>query len=318
VLFELNEFALYRVEQELRPLAGQTPLVCCLGNVRDASSLRELLNEHQVQTVYHAAAYKHVPLVEANPLEGLANNAMGTASLLDACRDSTVDAFVLISTDKAVRPTNIMGASKRIAELWVQEMARQYPERKWAMVRFGNVLDSSGSVVPLFRQQIAGRKPLTVTHPEITRYFMSIGEAARLVIQAGAMARGGEVFLLDMGDPVRILDLARQMIQLSGLQPERDIPIQFTGLRPGEKLYEELLIDPRTAAETSHPRIFRSHEPLPAPEVLQQERQRLEDALQQRDTAAALQVMRRLVPEYGAPEHLKQLQVVAAPPRLVN
>ena len=243
VLLELNEFSLYQAELTFRRLSS-IPIVPCLGSVHDSALVKNLLMEHKIQTVYHAAAYKHVPLVEENPLEGLRNNALGTQSLIEKCIEADVNSFVLISTDKAVRPTNVMGASKRIAELIVQDAARRFPERKIGIVRFGNVLDSSGSVVPLFREQIKNRQAITVTHPEITRYFMSIGEAARLVIQAGAMSKNGEVFLLDMGQPVRIRDLALQMIELSGLVPEKDIPLQYTGLRPGEKLYEELLIDP--------------------------------------------------------------------------
>ena len=238
VLLELNEFSLYHAERTFRSLSS-IPIVPCLGSVQDSELLKHLLHDHKVNTVYHAAAYKHVPLVEENPLQGLRNNALGTKSLIEKCIEAEVNSFVLISTDKAVRPTNVMGASKRIAEMIVQDTARRFPERRIGIVRFGNVLDSSGSVVPLFREQIKKRMPITVTHPEITRYFMSIGEAARLVIQAGAMSKNGEVFLLDMGSPVRIRDLALQMIELSGLIPEKDIPLQFTGLRPGEKLYEE-------------------------------------------------------------------------------
>ena len=266
------------------------------------------MKEHQVQTVYHAAAYKHVPLVEVNPLEGLRNNVLGTESLLEACQSHLPQSFVLVSTDKAVRPTNVMGSSKRMAELLVKDASRRWPECRWTMVRFGNVLDSSGSVIPLFREQLNSGKPLTVTHPEVTRYFMSIGEAVRLVIQAGAMAQGGEVFLLDMGHPVKIAELARQMIELSGYVPERDVPIQFTGLRPGEKLYEELLIEPEQAEVTTHPRIFRSHEPLPETITIQAEIGVLKKAIAENDLETALGVMRRLVPEYGPVEQTQLLQ----------
>lgn len=297
VLLELNEYALYQVSQEFQSFPQ---VVACLGSVLDSQRVRRVLHEHQVQTVYHAAAYKHVPLVESNPIEGLRNNALGTKALVEACSQSPVRAFVLISTDKAVRPTNVMGASKRIAEQVVQDAARCFPEVKWAMVRFGNVLDSSGSVVPLFRRQIQNRQPVTVTHPEITRYFMSIGEAARLVIQAGALAQGGEVFLLDMGAPVRIRDLATQMIELSGLLPERDIPLRYTGLRPGEKLYEELLIDPQTSQGTAHPRIFCSDEPLPEASLLHTLLHTLEEAVTHHDLDRALEVLHSLVPEYAA------------------
>jgi len=272
--------------------------VPCLGSVQDSSLVKSLLHDHKINTVYHAAAYKHVPLVEENPLQGLRNNALGTLSLIEKCIEAEVNSFVLISTDKAVRPTNVMGASKRIAEMIVQDTARRFPERRIGIVRFGNVLDSSGSVVPLFREQIKKRMPITVTHPDITRYFMSIGEAARLVIQAGAMSKNGEVFLLDMGSPVRIRDLALQMIELSGLIPEKDIPLQFTGLRPGEKLYEELLIDPAQSQPTRHPRIYSSEEPLPESEFLQKEIQLLSESISKRDLNSALVSMKRLVPEY--------------------
>ena len=299
VLLELNEFSLYHAERTFRRPESSIPIVPCLGSVQDSELIKHLLHDHQINTVYHAAAYKHVPLVEENPLEGLRNNALGTRTLVEKCIEAEVSSFVLISTDKAVRPTNVMGASKRIAELIVQDAARRFPERKLGIVRFGNVLDSSGSVVPLFREQIKKRSPITVTHPEITRYFMSIGEAARLVIQAGAMSKNGEVFLLDMGQPVKIKDLALQMIELSGLVPEKDIPLQYTGLRPGEKLYEELLIDPAQSQPTLHPRIFSSEEPLPEVKVLEKEISILTEAIEQRDISTALASMKRLVPEYN-------------------
>ena len=298
VLLELNEFSLYHVERKFRSLSS-IPIVPCLGSVQDSELIKHLLHNHKINTVYHAAAYKHVPLVEENPLQGLLNNALGTKTLIEKCIEAEVNSFVLISTDKAVRPTNVMGASKRIAEMIVQDTARRFPESRIGIVRFGNVLDSSGSVVPLFREQIKKRMPITVTHPEITRYFMSIGEAARLVIQAGAMSTKGEVFLLDMGSPVRIRDLALQMIELSGLIPEKDIPLQFTGLRPGEKLYEELLIDPDQAQPTRHPRIYYSEEPLLESEVLQKEIELLTEAISKRDLDSALDSMKRLVPEYN-------------------
>lgn len=218
-------------------------------------------------TVYHAAAYKHVPLVEHNPCEGVRNNVMGTLIAAQAAAENGVADFVLISTDKAVRPTNIMGASKRLAEMVLQGMASESTRTLFTMVRFGNVLGSSGSVVPKFRQQIRDGGPITLTHPEITRYFMTIPEAAQLVIQAGAMAKGGDVFVLDMGEPVRIIDLAKRMVELSGLtvrdetNPEGDIAIEITGLRPGEKLFEELLIG-HNPERTNHPRIMRAREEL--------------------------------------------------------
>ena len=298
VLLELNEFSLYQNERSFRKLSS-IPIVPCLGSILDSELIKQLLHEHKINTVYHAAAYKHVPLVEENPLQGLRNNTLGTQSLLKECMESDVRSFVLISTDKAVRPSNVMGASKRIAEIIVQDAARHFLDRKLGIVRFGNVLDSSGSVVPLFREQINKRLPITVTHPEITRYFMSIGEAARLVVQAGAMSNNGEVFLLDMGEPVKIRDLALEMIELSGLIPEKDIPIHYTGLRPGEKLYEELLIDPTKSKPTKHPRIFSSEDLPPDADKLQKEISVLTKAITQRDLSSALNSMKRIVPEYN-------------------
>ena len=298
VLLELNELVLYQAEIALKRLSS-IPIVQCLGSVDNSKLVKNLLTEHEIQTVYHAAAYKHVPLIEQNQVEGLNNNVLGTQSLITDCMESEVSTFVLVSSDKAVRPTSVMGASKRIAEMILQDTARCFPERRLGIVRFGNVLDSSGSVVPLFREQISKRLPITVTHPEITRFFMSIGEAARLVIQAGAMAKKGEVFLLDMGEPVKIRDLALEMIELSGLIPEKDIPLQYTGLRLGEKLYEELLIDPAHSKPTQHPRIFCSEEPQPDGEELQKEITALSRAIAQRDLLSALDSMKRLVPEYN-------------------
>jgi len=236
-----------------------------LGSVTHQIKLERILQQHAVQTVYHAAAYKHVPLVEANPFEGIYNTSIGTARSVDAAVAQGVETFVLISTDKAVRPTNVMGASKRMAELYCQGLAATKPQTQISIVRFGNVLGSSGSVVPLFKKQIEKGGPVTVTHPEVTRYFMTIPEAAQLVIQAGAMGTGGDVFLLDMGEPVKIVDLAKQMIRLSGFKPmdEKglgDIALQFTGLRPGEKLYEELLIESENVSKTDHERILKSYE----------------------------------------------------------
>lgn len=265
IIYELTEFALYSIEKELR-LNTQIELIPILGSVLDQAKLERIIEQYQVQTVYHAAAYKHVPLVECNPIAGLKNNAVGTAFSVNAAVKKGVETFVLISTDKAVRPTNVMGASKRMAELYCQAMAASQQNTQISIVRFGNVLGSSGSVVPLFKQQIAQGGPITVTHPDVTRYFMTIPEASQLVIQAGALGKGGDVFLLDMGEPVRIQDLARQMIALSGLQVREkdsmngDIAIEYSGLRPGEKLYEELLIDQEDTEITEHSRILRSFE----------------------------------------------------------
>lgn len=275
VIYELTEFALYSIDKELR-LASTVEIIPILGTVLDQAKLERIIEQYAVQTVYHAAAYKHVPLVECNPIAGLKNNAIGTAFSLNAAVKNSVETFVLISTDKAVRPTNVMGASKRMAELYCQAMAEAQDQTQISIVRFGNVLGSSGSVVPLFKQQIAKGGPITVTHPDVTRFFMTIPEASQLVIQAGALGHGGDVFLLDMGEPVRIQDLARQMIALSGLKvreadsQDGDIEIQYSGLRPGEKLYEELLIDADNTEVTQHSRILRSYEKMyPLDELLQ-------------------------------------------------
>ena len=268
VLVDQSEFALYEIHQELldkQPDRQQTLLSPVLASVRDETRLRDVMANYKPHTVYHAAAYKHVPLVEDNPVEGIRNNTLGTLTAAKVAAESGVTDFVLISTDKAVRPTNVMGASKRLAEMVLQALDNVYPNTRFSMVRFGNVLGSSGSVVPKFRRQIRDGGPITLTHPDITRYFMTIPEAAQLVIQAGAMAKGGDVFVLDMGDPVKIRDLATRMVELSGLtvrdekNPDGEIEIEITGLRPGEKLFEELLIgnDP---SPTSHPRIMKAHE----------------------------------------------------------
>ncbi|MDP2751651.1 MAG: nucleoside-diphosphate sugar epimerase/dehydratase [Rhodocyclaceae bacterium] len=266
VLFEQSEVALYHIEQEL--LGSDVEIVAVLGSVTDQSRMERSLETFGVRTVFHAAAYKHVPMVEKNPCQGVINNILGTWHAARAALNQGVDTFVLISTDKAVRPTNIMGATKRFAELILQAMARQFPNQtRFTMVRFGNVLGSSGSVVPLFRRQIRAGGPVTVTDPRIIRYFMTIPEAAQLVIQAGAMGSDGDVFVLDMGEPVKILDLAERMIRLSGLTPKEegaeegdiDIDIVFTGLRPGEKMYEELLLGDNVTP-TEHPRIQRANE----------------------------------------------------------
>lgn len=279
VLYELSEFALYSIEQDLLKQAQSLPCYASniwpiLGSVTDASKLERVIQRFAVQTIYHAAAYKHVPMVEKNPCEGILNNIVGTWQTAHAALKGSVETFVLISTDKAVRPTNTMGTTKRFAEMILQALAAEYPNRtRFTMVRFGNVLGSSGSVVPLFREQIKRGGPITVTDPRIIRYFMTIPEAAQLVIQAGAMGRDGDVFVLDMGEPVKILDLARRMVHLSGLTvksddaPDGDIEIIFSGLRPGEKLYEELLIGD-AATITTHPRIRQANERMrPLPEI---------------------------------------------------
>lgn len=269
VLFELSEFALYAIERELKALALDLKLDVAIfplmGSVQRENRIQAVMASFGVQTVYHAAAYKHVPLVEHNVVEGVRNNVFGTLYTARAAIAAKVETFVLISTDKAVRPTNVMGTTKRMAELVLQALAKEEHTTRFCMVRFGNVLGSSGSVVPLFRTQIASGGPVTVTHPEITRFFMTIPEASQLVIQAGAMVKGGDVFVLDMGKSVKIVDLASKMIRLSGFEvrneanPEGDIAIEFSGLRPGEKLYEELLIGDDVTG-TEHERIMTANE----------------------------------------------------------
>ena len=284
VLFEISEFSLYAIDAELREALARSGrsvrLVPLLGSVCDAARVRAVLDHFKVQTIYHAAAYKHVPLVEENVIEGLNNNVFGTMTIARAAAEVGVENFILISTDKAVRPTNIMGASKRMAELVCQALARDSYKTVFSMVRFGNVLGSSGSVIPLFQAQIERGGPVTVTHRDINRFFMTIPEAAQLVIQAGAMARGGDVFVLDMGEPVKILDLALSMVRMNGLVPyivdtpeaeiqlRGDIQIQVTGLRKGEKLFEELLIGDSPTG-TEHPRILTATETSLDPEALQ-------------------------------------------------
>jgi FlaA1/EpsC-like NDP-sugar epimerase len=308
LLIESSEYNLYAIHQELEtqqaldgePIAQIVPL---LASVQDASRMTSIMATWRPDTVYHAAAYKHVPLVEHNPAEGIRNNVFGTLTTAKAAAAAAVSDFVLISTDKAVRPTNVMGTSKRLAEMVLQALATQKGQTRFSMVRFGNVLGSSGSVVPRFRDQIRNGGPVTITDTAITRYFMTIPEAAQLVIQAGAMAMGGEVFVLDMGDPVRIIDLAQRMIELSGLSvrndasPDGDVAIEVIGLRPGEKLYEELLIGDNPS-RTTHPRIMKANESMMPWATLQKELQGLERAIVQDGPQVACDWLKRLVPEY--------------------
>ena len=315
ILFELSEVALYEIEMEIEelkwrrakepeaPPLADTKIIPVLGSVQDRKLVARTISDYDVEVIYHAAAYKHVPLVEVNPFTGLQNNTFGTLTLAEVAKEARVERFVLVSSDKAVRPTNVMGASKRLAELILQALAEPHGTTVFTMVRFGNVLDSSGSVVRRFRNQIQAGGPVTVTHPEIIRYFMSIPEAAQLVIQAGAMASGGEVFVLDMGTPVKIDDLARTMVRLSGLEvrddtnPDGDIAIEYIGLRRGEKLYEELLIGENTTG-TSHPRIFKNSEPVLAYAELVAALERLDDAIQRHDEADLQEMLRATVEGY--------------------
>lgn len=312
VLYEISEFALYSIDEELRDIAlavaerddmAVPAIYPVLGNVCDAKRVGEVIEAFGIETVYHAAAYKHVPLVEQNVLGGLANNVLGTDAVVQEALRHGVERFTLVSTDKAVRPTNVMGATKRWAELVCQDAQTRSTSTVFSMVRFGNVLGSSGSVVPLFERQIKRGGPVTVTHPDVTRFFMTIPEAAQLVVQAGAMASGGEVFLLDMGEPVRIDDLARRMIELHGLKvrdaatPDGDVDIVYTGLRPGEKLYEELLIGDNPMP-TQHPKIMRSRENGVDAAELADLLAGLRAAVENTDVAAAIGLLCRAVPEY--------------------
>ncbi|MEL7097598.1 MAG: nucleoside-diphosphate sugar epimerase/dehydratase [Pseudomonadota bacterium] len=310
VLFELSELALYKVEQEMEQLAADTgskiELVPVLGSVTDARQVRKVLDAHKIEVVLHAAAYKHVPLVEKNPLTGMANNVLGTHTLAQEAASAGCERFILVSSDKAVRPTNVMGASKRLAELVVGDMASRVPPDAWpifAMVRFGNVLGSSGSVVPLFQEQLQRGGPITVTHPDVSRYFMTVQEAVNLVLRAGAMARGGEVFVLDMGKPVHIDQLARQVIESAGYtvrdakNPDGDIEIQYTGLRPGEKMTEELTLSGNLIG-TTHRKIFSTdRSPLSEFEIAAALRS-LRTALATGDEDAAREVASRYVEGY--------------------
>jgi FlaA1/EpsC-like NDP-sugar epimerase len=307
VLFEMSELALYHIDRELRALVDrgevQVEIVSLLGNAHHKYRVREIMQSYGVQTVYHAAAYKHVPIVEHNVIEGIHNNVISTWHAAEAALECGVESFVLVSTDKAVNPTNVMGATKRLAEMVLQGLQQRGARTRFSMVRFGNVLESSGSVVPLFREQIQRGGPVTVTHPDVIRYFMTIPEASQLVLQAGAMAQGGDVFVLDMGKPIRIADLARRMVRLSGLtvrddeNPEGDIEIRYTGLRPAEKLFEELLIG-NNVTGTEHPMIMRAMEHSLTWEQMQELLHDLIVAMNQFDVKAARDLLMRGVREY--------------------
>lgn len=325
LIVEASEYALYTIQRDLeerRTARGSGPAVIpLLGSVLDEPRMRAVLQVWKPSTIYHAAAYKHVPLVEHNVLEGLKNNVFGTRTLAILADEFGVDDFVLISTDKAVRPTNVMGASKRLAEMILQALAAESASTRYSMVRFGNVLGSSGSVVPLFRKQISAGGPVTITHPDVTRYFMTVPEAAQLVIQAGAMASGGEVFVLDMGEPVKIFDLAVNMINLSGLSvrdefsPDGEIEITIVGLRPGEKLYEELLIGDNPKP-TGHERIMQAREHFLSRAMLEPRLEALAQALADNLLHEALEILTSLVPEYRARGEIVDLLLEDRPPHL--
>ena len=320
ILLERSEYALYEIDIELKEQFPNLEIIPFLGSVTIKDCLEKVFSAFQIDTVYHAAAYKHVPLVESNVVEGVYNNIIGTMRCVQAAEKHKVESFVLISTDKAVRPTNVMGTTKRIAELILQAYAqKKNTSTRFAMVRFGNVLDSAGSVVPRFRKQIEEGKDLTVTHKEINRYFMSIPEASRLVIQAGALGRGGDVFLLDMGEPVKIYDLAVQMIELSGFKLGVDIDINITGLRPGEKLYEELLIDKANGQKTSHPKIFTANEHFFQWDELEKMIDELRTIIKTDNKTKIIAQLKKMVPEFkpdGDNEHQQAKKIIPFSPQV--
>lgn len=305
VLLDHSELALYTINRELAVTETETIVVAVLGSINHAELIAETLHTHKVDIVLHAAAYKHLPLVEDNVLEGLRNNVIGTRTLAEEARRANVDRFILVSSDKAVRPTSVMGSSKRMAELVVQDLAERSDSTRFSMVRFGNVLGSSGSVIPLFEEQIRGGGPLTVTHPDVTRFFMTVSEAVRLVLLAGSFSRGGDVFVLDMGDPVHILSVARKMIVGSGYRvrdeddPTGDIEIEFTGLRPGEKMHEELLIG-SDMLTTPHPKILRAQEFSLSEIEIANALQELRRAIKTRDVALATATLCKFVEDYSS------------------
>ena len=297
IVFDIYENNAYDIEQELIRSHPELDLGVAIGSVRDVKRVRALLEQERPDVIFHAAAHKHVPLMEHSPCEAVKNNVFGTRNMALAAAECGVGRFVLISTDKAVNPTNVMGATKRICEIIVQDLARRYPTTEFAAVRFGNVLGSNGSVIPLFRRQIAEGGPVTVTHKDIIRYFMTIPEAVSLVLQAGVFAKGGEIFVLDMGAPVKILTLAENLIRLSGYRPYEDIPITFTGLRPGEKLYEELLMDEEGLRSTAN-EMIRVGQPLDLdPTEVEQALAALEQAVQT-EGGDPRALIKRLVPTF--------------------
>lgn len=307
VLFENSEFNLYSIHQELSQNRKRSEIIPKLATVTNSHQINKVISENQINTIFHAAAYKHVPMVEMNISEGVYNNVVGTYNVAKSAIENKVENMLLISTDKAVRPTNVMGASKRFSELILQAFSDENSSTCFSMVRFGNVLDSTGSVVPLFREQIKKGGPVTVTHRNITRYFMSIPEAVQLVLQAGAMAKGGDVFVLDMGDPIKILDLAYRMIHLSGLKPidtenpSGDIKIKFTGLRPGEKLYEELLIGD-DVIQSEHPRIMQAREEKLTLDIIEKKVLEISNFRENQDDLAIKHILLKNVNGYHSQE----------------
>jgi len=298
VLFEQTEFSLYQIDMKLRERFPSLEIIPKIGDVRSSQRVEKVLAEHLPNVVFHAAAYKHVPLMERNPGEAVRTNIGGTENLVRLVGKYHVERFVLVSTDKAVNPTNVMGATKRVAEITCQLYSKIYPATKYIIVRFGNVLGSSGSVIPLFKKQIASGGPVTVTHKDMVRYFMSIPEASQLVMQASAMGRGGEIYVLDMGEPVKILDLAKEMIRLSGFLPDEEIKIALTGLRPGEKLFEELLADGELTLPTNHPKL-RVAKNRDAESILLESVHRLAEIDQSEQLDSIVKLLKYLVPEFA-------------------
>ncbi|WP_303721120.1 polysaccharide biosynthesis protein, partial [Malonomonas rubra] len=292
-------------------------IVPIVGDIRNPSRINVIFDEQIPQVVFHAAAYKHVPMMELNPAEAVNNNVRGTKLLADAANAFGVETFVMVSTDKAVKPTNVMGASKRAAELYVQSLA-QRSKTRFVTTRFGNVLGSNGSVIPTFKEQVKNGGPVTVTHPDVTRYFMTIPEASQLVLQAGSMGRGGEIYLFDMGEPVKIVDLAEELVRLSGLQPHEDIEIVFTGLRPGEKLYEELLLAEEGTLTTHHEKICIASSAPPAREVLLRQLEELFAYAKSLDLDGVRAQLRVIVPEYKPAEHRQVAKVIPHPARVMH
>ncbi|HEY4224142.1 MAG TPA: UDP-N-acetylglucosamine 4,6-dehydratase family protein, partial [Myxococcota bacterium] len=313
VLVDKAENALFLIDKELRDAGAHGHImVPVIADITDEVRMRAVLAKHAPDVVFHAAAHKHVPMMEANPGEAVKNNVIGTKLLADLCHEARVSRFVMISTDKAVNPTSVMGTTKRIAEQYIQALSAR-SQTHFVAVRFGNVLGSNGSVVPIFKEQIARGGPVTVTHEDMTRYFMTIPEASQLVLQAGTMGKGGEIFVLDMGEPVKIVDLARDLITLSGLRPGVDVQIEITGLRPGEKLFEELAVDGENVDKTKHPKIFIGRLRVVDLAALAQSLSELATHVDDADPAQLIASMRALVPEYAPEAKVSMLAAVAAP-----
>ena len=317
ILFENAETPLFLIENELLAVCSDIEIIPVIGDIRNPARINVIFSEQKPQVVFHAAAYKHVPMMENNPAEAVNNNVRGTMLLADAADRFAVETFVMVSTDKAVRPTNVMGASKRVAELYVQSLARQSKTR-YVTTRFGNVLGSNGSVIPTFKEQIKNGGPLTVTHPEVTRFFMTIPEATQLVLQAGSMGKGGEIYLFDMGEPVKIVHLAEELIRLSGLQPNEDIEIVYTGLRPGEKLYEELLLAEEGTLPTHHDKICVASSAPPPRDTLLPELEKLFAAAKALNLAEVKSQLRVIVPEYQPSEYKPPAKVIPHPVNAVH